>query len=1166
MKIYSIFQKDINRNIETVIKVDSRDNIRDEVAEYVITDEINKKIKDFFAIYKSPSGVNGVWISGFFGSGKSHLLKILSYVLENKEDDGDKIGDLFVEKIEGNQELKGDVKVACKIPSESILFNIDQQAEYSNNKDIDNPILNVFYKEFYNHLGYYGSTLHVAEFEMWLDDKGILELFKAKYNKRSGKDWINHRRDYWEPKIQEEVSIVLGELRNTASEDYIDVLEKFEKDRKQSIDDFSDKVQGYISKKERDFRLNFFVDEVGQFISENTKLMLNLQTIAESLATKTGCRSWILVTSQEDMEAKVGELDESQLNDFSKIQDRFKIKIPLTSSNVEDVIEKRLLKKKVDAQDELISVFSSQSEHLKTIYSFSEGGKGKQFKGYENDSDFANKFPFIPYQFSLFQECRRSLSIRNAFQGKHSSVGERSMLSVFQHVTRQLGESELNSLVSFDRMFDGIRNELKSEILKSISLAENQLGNPFAIRVLKLLFLVKYYTDFKTTKKNICVLLIDSYSINLKLKELEKKIKDSLELLENQSYIRRNGELYEFLTDDEKDVEQEIKNVETDPQAVNQVLKDILYDSIIASDKIKYKENGQNFRFHKKIDGSAFNKQAELVIEIITPNYKDYKKIEAIRSQTMGSSILRIYIPEDNLFIKDLKSYVKTEKYLKQKGSLSQREEIKRIHFEKRVQNENRKSDLKVLTDGLLSKSKVFVNGTIRDIGTSSDGKTLVINAFQILVKTAYTSLKMLGNELYNQSDIHKRLTSQNSSIDVENDTLSESENAILDEIIRRKGQSERTSLNNLKEHFGLKPYGWEPESIWYLVAGLYKLEKIELKQDSNVLEDKEVEKALLNNKEHENTLIDVFEEIPSKLISDLRNLYFELFDKEYPYYSPPYRKTEVAQYFNAKLSELSDEVNVLIQKKDRYPFLTQLESIKTKLESLTNKDYTYFLKNIAEFKKDLLDPKKDLLDPIRKFMTGEQKKIYDDLKDFVTKDNSNFSFIEGDEIDQLKEMLSNKRPFEGSLIRNAKSTMDTLREKEENKVKEEKETAVNKVKDQIDYFEGKEEFSKLKDAQKEELLNPFNQSLKDLNNEQIILKIRDIASKSENTYEPEQLTILLQLTSEGKNQPTYIKQIEISVSYHKRELKTVEDVDEYVETLRTKYKEEIIKNHRISL
>lgn len=123
------------------------------------------------------------------------------------------------------------------------------------------------------------------------------------------------------------------------------------------------------------------MDEVGQYISDNTKLMLNLQTIAETLATKTKGSSWILVTSQEDMEAIVGDMNKSQQNDFSRIQARFKIKIPLTSANVDEVIEKRLLTKNEEAKTELKKVFDKQSDHLRTIYSFS--GCWRSIQGYK---------------------------------------------------------------------------------------------------------------------------------------------------------------------------------------------------------------------------------------------------------------------------------------------------------------------------------------------------------------------------------------------------------------------------------------------------------------------------------------------------------------------------------------------------------------------------------------------------------------------------------------------------------------------------------------------------------------------------------------------------------------------------------------------------------------
>ena len=1158
MKINSIFQKNINRNIETVIKADDRDHISDEVAEYVITNEISKKIREFFSAYNSYAGANGVWISGFFGSGKSHLLKILSYVLENKEFEGYSSGDLFAEKIEDDQMLKGDVLAACKIPSESILFNIDQQAQITSKEDA-NAILEVFYKVFYDHLGYYGFIPHVAEFEMWLDDEGILDDFKNKFKSKNGNQWDDVRKNYFDIKLQQDLSAVLGEIKNVGPEDYIDVLDKLEENHKQSIEDFCNRVQQYISKQERGFRLNFFVDEVGQYISDNTKLMLNLQTIAESLATKTKGSSWILVTSQEDMEAIVGDMNKSQQNDFSRIQARFKIKIPLTSANVDEVIEKRLLKKNDDAKTELKKVFGKESDHLRTIYSFSDAGV--QFKGYKDDLDFVNKFPFLPYQFDLFQQCRRALSTHNAFQGKHSSVGERSMLGVFQQVTQKLGDSGLSELVSFDRMFEGIRNELKGEIQSSILVAENNLDNSFAIRVLKTLFLVKYYSSFKTTKRNVLVLLIDSYSVDLK--EHDKNIDEALNLLENQSYIQRNGDLYEFLTDDEKDVEQEIKEVDADDQAVNQLLKEILFDEVIRDNKIKFEDNKQDYKFTSKIDGAVLGREEELGIEIITPNYHYYNEVNEMATQTMGLSLMRLLMPEDGVFIKDAKMYIRTGKYIKQNQSTSLKAERKRILHDKSVQNIERRSNLVKLANQLLSRSEVFINGTSQELGATSDGKTKVIKAFQILVKTVYPNLKMLGNQQYSEDTVRRIISStQDDLFGTDDTTISEAENEILIVLDRRKKQSDRTSLNDLKNHFGMKPFGWYPNAVWSMVARLYKRGKIEMKQDSNLLEDNQVIDALLVSSNYGNTLLEVQKDVDPKLIKELKTLYSEAFDESCPFQEAK----DIAVGFKDKLSGLLQEVNGLIQNSNNYPFLKLLEPIQEKLRSWSGKDYTYFLLSRQEFEDALLDAKEDLLDPIRKFMNGDQKKIYDDIRLIVNSDTTNLSFVDGNEMEQLRVVLNHDKPFLGTLIRDAKSTMDTLKEKIQSKIKEEKELAAERVNTIITHFESKSEFTQLDDTQKEDLLSPLKSALKEIRDERFISNIRNIAQNVQDQIEPRQLTRLQRLTSVGEEQFEYIKASGIHISYDKRELKTNEEVDEYIETLREKYKEQISKNRRISL
>ncbi len=240
--------------------------------------------------------------------------------------------------------------------------------------------------------------------------------------------------------------------------------------------------------------------------------MTNLQTVAESLATKCNGRAWVIVTAQEDMSSVIGEMSKQQGNDFTKIQARFANRMKLTSADVAEVIQKRLLLKNSAGVAQLTAVHAEQANNFKTLFDFTDGSQS--YKNFRDVDHFVNSYPFIPYQYELFQAAIQGISLHEGFEGKHSSVGERSMLGVFREVAKALAERPVGGLATFDLMFEGIRSALKSSVQQSIQIAERNLDDAFAVRVLKVLFLVKYVKEFKPTVRNISILLFSEFELD----------------------------------------------------------------------------------------------------------------------------------------------------------------------------------------------------------------------------------------------------------------------------------------------------------------------------------------------------------------------------------------------------------------------------------------------------------------------------------------------------------------------------------------------------------------------------------------------------------------------------------------------------------------------------
>lgn len=874
MRYEDIYEKPIDRPIDAVVKASSVEHLANELDEYVVTPELAGHLNRFFDEYNDPDATgNGAWIAGFFGSGKSHLLKILAVLLEDQEVAGKRAIDYILPKLEDNPALRGAMEVArTRHPSESILFNIDIIAPNQGRTEAGG-LLAAFIKVFNRHCGYFdGDQQHIAKMEYDLDREGLLDAFKTEIEAATEKPWEDVRKAalLYGTKITAAFNEVCGNEPGTNG----NVVSYYQQTYKPDIHAFALRVKEYIEAHGPGFRLNFFVDEAGQYIAKDSNLMTNLQSVAEELATVCDGASWVIVTSQENMEDTIGQMTDKSANDFSKIQARFKIKMQLTSKDAKEVIKQRLLAKHRDAVPALDEMYEKYRDDFPVLFDFADGSK--RYVNYRDEDDFVDTYPFVPYQFDLFITAMRGLSDHNAFTGRHHSTGARSMLGVFQEVGVELnhgdGSTEGQDLATFDSMFEGLRNSLKSEVYGAISIAEANLADmPMAIRVLKALLLVKYCKDFKATPGNLRVLLYGSFRQNTAT--LEQAIKNALAELEYQLYIRRNpnSNIYEYLTDDEKDIEKEIRNTEIQTSDVRDKIGEAFKD-IVGASRVSY-ENGafsHAFPYSLKVNGDSIGRSSnDLTLDIVTDIPSD------IDVPVSGPKTLTVALRESNAFLNDVAMFVKTNKYVNQASGSG--EVRNTIISDKRAMLNAQSRKLRTDLERLIGEARFYVSGVDVTDAVSGSGRSAVECAMGELVRRSYTGLQQIVQN-YTDRDVYNSCLPAQSMIDL---PLSEYAQTVFSWIGLLGSSCSITvggdGATSLMAHFTKDEYGWPDVAVRNAVATLYAAGRIEIRKAGSLLEGAALAQALKTGRDMDKLVVAKVEAVSSEDLALIKNSFKKL-------------------------------------------------------------------------------------------------------------------------------------------------------------------------------------------------------------------------------------------------------------------------------------------------
>ncbi|HDR14373.1 MAG TPA: BREX system P-loop protein BrxC, partial [Desulfobacteraceae bacterium] len=768
-------------------------------------------------------------------------LKVLSYLLKNREHTYQgqtmRAVEFFETKIEDAM-LFGDIKRAVAPDTDVILFNIDSKADSKTGRE---AVLAVFLKVLNEKQGYDGDHPHIAHMERYLDRQGKLEAFHAAYRDITGTEWIDERDAYQfnRDQVIEAFQRTLGQSRESA-EKWIDNAEG---NFSLTVENFASWVKEFLDSRGPQHRLVFLVDEIGQFIGTDGHLMLNLQTVVEDLGTLCEGRAWVIVTAQEEIDKIIGELRSAAKNDFSKIQGRFQMRLSLSSANADEVIQKRLLEKDEPVVADLKALFSEKGDILRHQLSFRECGM--TLRAYADAEDFVKNYPFAPYQFRLLQKIFEVIR-RVGATGLHLARGERSLLDAFQTAGRNAALKEVGAFVPLYEFYPSIESFLDTTVKRTIEQAtDNPSLEPFDIKLLQVLFLIRYVEEMKGNVDNLVTLCLDE--IDADRLALRHRIEASLQRLEKETLINRSGDNYFFLTNEERDVSREIKNVELSSPEEAKILGELLFEDVLKGQvKHRYSKNKMDFVFNRICDMHPIGRRVEngLTVSVITPLADEYPMYGeqkcVLESKNDGGQII-IRLKDDKNLGEELRIHAQTEKYLRIKNDSSLPDSTKRILRENADDNRERRQRLNLMLGEMLTEADYFADGQGIQIKASTPAACLS-DALEYLITNSFSKMGYLKHL---SQDPLKEIQAVLRTNDVTQLTLAltmEENNPQALEELRNY-----VELCDIKHHqivihdmiekrFNARPYGWPDMEVILLVARLLAIGEISLKLENETL------------------------------------------------------------------------------------------------------------------------------------------------------------------------------------------------------------------------------------------------------------------------------------------------------------------------------------------
>ncbi|MGK5084115.1 BREX system P-loop protein BrxC [Bdellovibrionota bacterium FG-1] len=897
MKLAEIFETKIEEKIDPVIKVgevQDEAKLASEIGAYVVTPTIEKYIDEFLEhftdTFLSRTTEIGSWISGYFGSGKSHLAKILSLLVENRTLTGHAATKRFEGRVPHAALHRSSILRSLgrmdQCGTQVLAFNLNTLVDSKTT-----PLPRLLLSQYYQSRGYSSNLLYARVIEQEIDRRGKLEALHNEVAALADRPWVDIQKNpgFYAKHLYKAACKVAPDAFSSP-EEVAQALKNAEKgdlyNAQFLVQTMLDDLEIRKQETKKPARFLFVLDESGQWIEDDAGRLAQLQALVEEASIKGQGRIWIFVTTHEDMGAIFQNARALQA-DMKKIEPRFIYKWSLTTENIELVLEDRIFKKKIAGKDAVVKAYEAAPGVLRGLGELAN--TSQKLPSCERER-FVTFYPFFPYQIHLIPEIVKSLRSRGG-RGEQLSGSTRTLLAITQDILRAgrrpYLKLEVGEIVPFDEVYGNLsgEGEVSPDVRRELSRIEEIVPAACALtrRIAEVLFLIREISYIPRTIDNIARLLVESTSDDLPT--LVARLQPELDKLIAAKMLTRIGDEYEFLTGERRTFEDEVATVAAQIKQQDReagLAKHFVYDSdkkvnhlrsLVGFETVQFKD--AEFEVRINMDGTVALRNGHIEVRMFSPLAAlSGTKVPELEDQSLRADEQHtIFVLCDRVlgFDQDLSRFLAMREVVSAwKGDPHKSEEARKLASERET-NDLDKLERRV-RDGIkvgIKQAHVIFRGSSRALSPRSGqtpGETLraELSTFwptlypkfeKVPVRIAQEQkaiLDVLSGEKNLAPDVKAlRLFDQAGALDPNSPLL----DATRIFLASRQNKKERTLGKDILEEFGIPPYGWDRNAVRVGVAACVRAGTIKVligKMPHTNPSDQALQKALRDSREFE--------------------------------------------------------------------------------------------------------------------------------------------------------------------------------------------------------------------------------------------------------------------------------------------------------------------------